>query len=162
ENADGRGIDLVPGRAGPRVSKTVGELDWSGRVLWRFGAQAPGSLAQQHHDWARLPNGNTLVLSNLRHAVAGFRQPEVLDDVAYEVDAGGAIVWRWIASEHLEEFGFSPTALALIRGSDNADFLHVNNLKPLGPNRWLDAGDKRFAPDNLILDSRNANVIAII
>ena len=162
ENADGRGVDLVPGRAGPRVSKTVGELDWNGQVRWRFGPQAPGGLAQQHHDWARLPDGNTLVLANLRHAVAGFKQPEVLDDVAYEVDGAGAIVWRWIASEHLEEFGFGPAALALIRGSDNADFLHVNNLKPLGLNRWFDAGDKRFAPDNLILDSRNANVIAIV
>src|SRR5205814_600532 len=52
ENADGRGIDLVPGRAGPRVSKTVGELDGSGRGLWRFGAQAPRSLAQTHEDRA--------------------------------------------------------------------------------------------------------------
>jgi len=162
ENGDGRGIDLVPGRAGPRVSKTVGELDWAGNVRWRFGPQAPGGLAQQHHDWARLPNGNTLVLANLRHAVPGFRQPEVLDDVAYEVDASGAIVWRWVASEHLEEFGFSPATLALIRAADSADFLHVNDLKPLGPNHWFDAGDQRFAPDNLILDSRNANVIAIV
>lgn len=28
--------------------------------------------------------------------------------------------------------------------------------------RWFDAGDKRFAPDNIIIDSRNANFIAII
>ena len=162
ENATGRGIDLVPGRAGPQVSKTIGELDWDGQVRWRFGAQAPGGLAQQHHDWARLPNGHTLVLANLRHAVAGFRQPEVLDDVFYEVDAAGAIVWHWTASEHLEELGFTPAQLALIRESDNADYLHVNNLKPVGPNHWFDAGDKRFAPDNLLFDSRNANVIAII
>jgi hypothetical protein len=162
ENAAGRGVDLVPGRAGPRISKTVGELDWDGQVRWRFGPQAPGGLAQQHHDWARLPNGHTLVLANLRHAVPGFRQPELLDDVAYEVDADGAIVWRWVASEHLDELGFTPAELKLIRESDNADYLHVNNLKPVGPNHWFDAGDKRFAPDNLIFDSRNANVIAIV
>ncbi|HEY8977578.1 MAG TPA: aryl-sulfate sulfotransferase [Burkholderiaceae bacterium] len=162
ENSDGRGVDLVPGRAGPRVSKTVGELDWNGQLKWQFGPKAPGGLAQQHHDWARLPNGNTLVLANLRHPVPGFKQPEVLDDVAYEVDASGAIVWRWVASEHLEEFGFSAATLALIRASDNADYLHLNNLKPVGPNHWFDAGDKRFAPDNLILHSRNANVIAIV
>jgi len=162
ENAEGRGVDLVPGRAGPRISKTVGELDWDGQVRWRFGPQAPGGLAQQHHDWARLPNGNTLVLANLRHAVPGFRLPELLDDVAYEVDAGGAIVWRWVASEHLDELGFTPAELKLIRESDNADYLHVNDLKPVGPNHWFDAGDTRFAPDNLIFDSRNANVIAIV
>ncbi len=162
ENAAGRGVDLVPGRVGPQVSKTIGELDWDGRVLWRFGAQAPGGLAQQHHDWARLPDGHTLVLANLRHAVAGFKQPEILDDVAYEVDAAGAITWRWVASEHLEELGFTPAQLALVRGSDNADVLHINDLKPLGPNHWFDAGDARFAPDNLIWCSRNANVIAIV
>ena len=162
ENASGRGVDLVPGRVGPQVSKTIGELDWDGQVRWRFGAQAPGGLAQQHHDWARLPNGHTLVLANLRHAVAGFKQSEVLDDVAYEVDEAGAIAWRWVASEHLDELGFTPAQLALIRGSDNADFLHVNDLKPLGPNHWFDAGDTRFAPDNLIWCSRNANVIAIV
>ena len=162
ENSEGKGVDLVPGRAGPRVSKAIGELDWDSQVRWRFGAQAPGGLAQQHHDMARLPNGNTLVLANLRHAVPGFRQAEVLDDVAYEVDPAGAIVWRWVASEHLEELGFGAAALALIRASDNPDFLHLNDLKPLGPNHWFDAGDTRFAPDNLILDSRNANVIAIV
>ncbi len=32
----------------------------------------------------------------------------------------------------------------------------------VGPNKWFDAGDKRFNPDNLLLDSRNANFIAII
>ena len=162
ENAVGRGVDLVPGRVGPQVSKTIAELDWDGQVRWRFSDQAPGGLAQQHHDWARLPNGHTLVLANLRHAVAGFRQPEVLDDVAYEVDGAGAITWRWTASEHLEELGFTPAQLALVRNSDNADFLHINDLKPLGPNHWFDAGDARFAPDNLIWCSRNANVIAIV
>ena len=162
ENTAGRGVDLVPGRVGPQISKTIGELDWDGQVRWRFGDQAPSGLAQQHHDWARLPNGHTLVLANLRHAVAGFRQPEILDDVAYEVDAAGAIAWRWVASEHLDELGFTAAQLALIRGSDNADVLHINDLKPLGPNHWFDAGDTRFAPDNLIWCSRNANVIAIV
>jgi hypothetical protein len=32
----------------------------------------------------------------------------------------------------------------------------------VGPNKWFDAGDKRFNPDNLLFDSRNANFIAII
>ena len=162
ENAAGRGVDLVPGRVGPQVAKTIGELDWDGQVRWRFGAQAPDGLAQQHHDWARLPNGHTLVLANLRHPAPGFRQAEVLDDVAYEVDGDGAIVWRWVASEHLDELGFTPAQLALIRGADNADVLHINDLKPVGPNHWFDAGDTRFAPDNLIFCSRNANVIAIV
>jgi hypothetical protein len=32
----------------------------------------------------------------------------------------------------------------------------------LGPNRWFDQGDKRFHPDNIILDSREAGLLAIV
>ena len=32
----------------------------------------------------------------------------------------------------------------------------------LGVNRWFTAGDKRFDPDNVVIDSRNANFTAII
>ena len=160
ETEGGRGVDLVPGRVAAQVSRTIAELDWQGRAVWQFGAKAPDGLARQHHDWARLPNGNTLVLANLTHDAAGFRKP-VLDDVVYEVDPAGAITWRWVAADHLAEL-FTPAQLALIHDADSADYLHVNNLKPVGPNHWFDAGDARFAPDNLIFDSRNANVIAII
>ena len=160
ETEGGRGVDLVPGRVAAQVSKTIAELDWQGHAVWQFGAKAPEGLARQHHDWARLPNGNTLVLANLTHEAAGFGKP-VLDDVVYEVDPAGAITWRWVAADHLSEL-FTPAQLALIHDADSADYLHVNNLKPVGPNHWFDAGDARFAPDNLIFDSRNANVIAII
>ncbi|MGZ5818810.1 MAG: aryl-sulfate sulfotransferase, partial [Burkholderiaceae bacterium] len=160
--AKGAGVDLVPGRVGDQVSKTVGELDWNGKVVWRFGDKAPGGLALQHHDWARLPNGNRIILSNLAHSVDGFKQPRVLDDVVYEVDGAGEIVWKWVASDHLEEFGFTQAQLKLVREADTADYLHINNLKVIGPNRWFDAGDKRFDPDNLIFCSRNANFTAII
>lgn len=159
---DGKGTDLVPGQVTTRISQTIGELDWNGDTVWQFGAKAPDGLARQHHDWARLGNGNTLVLSNLLHAVKGFKQPRLLDDVIYEVNPAGEIVWRWVASEHLEEFGFTPAQLKLVRASDSADYLHVNNLKVVGANRWFAAGDQRFAPDNLLIDSRNANFIAII
>jgi len=161
ETDSGRGVDLVPGRVAGQVSKTIAELDWDGKPVWQFGPKAPDGLARQHHDWGRLPNGNTLVLANLTHEAPGFKRP-VLDDVVYEVDPAGAIVWRWVAAEHLDELGFTPAELALIHDADTADYLHVNNLKAVGPNRWFDAGDTRFAPDNLIFDSRNANVIAII
>ena len=42
------------------------------------------------------------------------------------------------------------------------DWLHINSLSVLGPNRWFDAGDSRFHPDNLIWDAREANIIAIV
>ncbi|MYM38149.1 arylsulfotransferase family protein [Duganella qianjiadongensis] len=167
-------------------NQSIGELDWQGRVVWQWGsagaaqdayaapvegksAQVPGGSAKQHHDWRRLANGNTLVLANLLHPVSGFTAPQVLDDVVYEVTPQGQIVWQWVAAEHLQEFGFSPASLKLVQGGHSPrgkaapyDFLHVNNLSVLGPNRWFDAGDQRFHPDNLMIDAREANFIAII
>jgi len=162
ETAAGRGTDLIPGRAAGQVAKTIGELDWDGKVVWQFGEKAPGGLARQHHDWARLPNGNTVVLANLTHAIPGFKLPQLFDDVVYEVNPKGDIVWTWIAADHIEEFGFTPEQLQLVHETDEPDYLHVNNLKVIGPNHWYAAVDKRFHPDNLIFDARNANFIAII
>ncbi|MFJ4142416.1 aryl-sulfate sulfotransferase [Pseudomonas sp. NPDC089734] len=151
------------GSAGNGLSnQSVGELDWNGQVVWQWGDKAPGGAAQQHHDLRRLSNGNTLVLANQVHKVAGFKVPEVIDDVIYEVSPSGEVKWKWLASEHLKEFGFSTEQLKLVHASENPDYLHLNNLSPVGPNKWFDAGDKRFHPDNLLVDSRNANFIAII
>ncbi|WP_442756144.1 aryl-sulfate sulfotransferase [Methylocystis sp. JAN1] len=162
ETAEGKGADLVPGRTQTRIRKIVGEVDWNGERVWAFGENAPGGRAYQHHDIARLPNGDTLVLSNISYPLPGFAAPQVLDDVAYEVNPEGDIVWTWAASDHLDEVGFTPDELKLVKATKNGDYLHVNNLKPLGPNHWFDEGDQRFAPDNLIFDSRSANFIAII
>ena len=162
ETEQGKGTDLVPGRAQTRIRKSVGEVDWDGRKQWEFGAGAPGGSAQQHHDIARLPNGNTLVLANIAYPLPGFAAPQALDDVAYEVNPEGDIVWTWAASDHIDEIGFTSEEFKLVKASKSADYLHVNNLKPIGPNRWFDEGDQRFSPDNLIFDSRTANFIAVI
>ncbi|CAN2536196.1 hypothetical+protein [Methylocapsa aurea] len=162
ESAEGRGTDLTPGRNQTRIRKTVGEVDWDGKPVWSFGSEAPGGVARQHHDIARLPNGHTLLLANISYPLPGFAAPQVLDDVAYEVNPDGEIVWTWAASDHLDEIGFTADESKLLKASKNPDYLHVNDLKPVGPNHWYDEGDARFAPDNLIFDSRNANFIAIV
>jgi hypothetical protein len=159
--ADVSGTDLVPGAQG-RPAQTIGELDWDGKTVWAFGDKAPGKIAYQHHDWDRLPDGNTLVLVNVVHPIAGFKQPRLLDDAVYEVNTAGEVVWRWIAGDHLDEFGFTPGQLEVIRNADTADYLHLNSMKRLGPNHWFDGGDRRFDPDNVIISSRNANLVAII
>lgn len=143
-------------------NKSIGELDWNGTVVWQWGTNAPGGAAQQHHDWARLPNGNTLVLSVLVHPLPGFTLPKLVDEAIYEVTPKGDIVWRWIAGEHLDEFGWTPQELALVRATKRINYLTFNDMKPVGPNHWFDAGDARFSPDNIIVGSRNANFVAII
>ncbi len=67
------------------ANQALGELDWDGKEVWRWGDQAPGGAAHQHHDQRRLANGNTLLLANKVHAVKGFAVPRVIDDVIYEV-----------------------------------------------------------------------------
>jgi hypothetical protein len=94
------------------------------------------------------------------------------DDQLIEVAADGKVLWRWTASEHIDEFGFDAAARAAIRAGAGAgagpatergfDWLHINSATYVGPNRWFDAGDTRFAPENVIISSRQASFIAII
>ncbi|MDT8406084.1 MAG: hypothetical protein RQ715_02430 [Methylococcales bacterium] len=79
----GEGTELLPGLASRRVAKTVGELDWDGNVVWRFGDQAPGGAALQHHDWARLGNGNTFI-------------DEGQHGRLFQVTPSGDIVWEYV------------------------------------------------------------------
>jgi Arylsulfotransferase (ASST) len=153
---------VIPGMPRLFKNKTIGELDWNGNIVWQWGETAPGGAAQQHHDWARLPNGNTLVLSVLNHQIPGFTLPQQLDDVIYEVTPKGDIAWKWTAGDHLDEFGFTPEALALVRTSELPDYLHANAMSSLGPNHWFRDGDARFNPDNIMLSSREANFTIII
>ncbi len=172
----------TPGSLG---KQTIGEVDWEGKLIWQWaGVKLQGGYGdsvatvasgtdtgvRQHHDWRRLPNGNTVLLVNaIRPAPAGFKAEKLLDDGIYEVNAQGDVVWSWFALEHLQEFGFDEAALALIRQGltrNDArlpfDYLHFNNMSVVGPNKWFDAGDARFHPDNLIVCAREANFTAII
>jgi hypothetical protein len=95
-------------------------------------------------------------------------------DVILEVGAGGNILWEWHASDHFDEFGFDEAAKRALQtvqvpmpeifggGADVSDWLHMNCISCLGPNKWWDAGDNRFNPENIIADSRQANVQWII
>jgi hypothetical protein len=143
-------------------NKTIGELDWDGAVVWQWGSEAPGGAARQHHDLHRLRNGDTLILANFIHPVPGFSLPTITDDTIYQVSPRGEIVWKWVASEHLEEFGFTSQALQLVKATKNPDFLHINAMTPIGPNKWFTQGDRRFDPQNVLISSRNANFVAII
>ncbi len=42
------------------------------------------------------------------------------------------------------------------------DWMHINSMSALGPNKWYDAGDERFHPDNIIMDGRETNIIFIV
>ncbi|WP_321937452.1 aryl-sulfate sulfotransferase [Paraburkholderia sp. J8-2] len=156
------GTGLVPGLPAGFRNKTFGLVDWNNKPLWKWGENAPGGAARQHHDWERLENGHMLLLTNVGRKIPGFGDRPMLDDVIREVDKDGNIVWSWSATDHLNEFGFTPEELELIKKKAAVDFLHTNDLRVLGPNRWAEAGDSRFAPDNILISSRDANFTVII
>ena len=156
------GTGLMPGLPAALRNKTIGVVDWNDKVLWEWGAEAPGGAARQHHDWQRLSNGDTAVLVNIGRVIPEFGQRQMLDDAIYEVNPKGTIVWTWVLGDHLNEFGFSPAELALIYQSKDPDYFHTNSMFVLGANRWAEGGDKRFAPGNILINSRNGNVAVVI
>jgi len=91
------------------------------------------------------------------------------DDRLIEISSSGDIGWEWVASDHIDELGFAADARQAIKsaGSFNAargsfDWLHINSATFVGPNRWFDQGDRRFAPNNVIISSREASLLAIV
>jgi hypothetical protein len=159
---------LDDSRGGIFTNRTVGELDWNGNKVWEWGEQAPGGAARQNHDWARLNNGNTLLLVAIPHAVPGLGPKVIGDQAIYEVNPAGTIVWKWVAGDHLREFGFPPAGMAYLRERVKRNppepygYLEINDMQVLGPNHWFDAGDARFDPDNIMIDSRKGNVVLIL
>jgi hypothetical protein len=94
----------------------------------------------------------------------------LLDDTIIEVTWDGEIVWEWVCSEHFQEFGFSEEAKNVMArnpgmidaGGGMGDWMHLNSVSKLGPNKFFDSGDKRFHPENIIWSGRETNIMAII
>lgn len=107
-------------------------------------------------------------------------------DKFVEVDVnsqGTNVLWEWHSHEHFEAsggdlgYGFDAVAKEAIKTiqvgfgnpelGNRTDWLHINDVNYLGPNRWcpspeLSSCDPRFHPDNVIFCTREANFIAII
>jgi hypothetical protein len=120
----------------------------------------------------------TLVLTHTNHVQPKVAPDAMLeDDRIIEVTWDGKIVWEWVASDHIEEFHFDQDARKAIASGSGAnagngtgrgggrgsfDWMHVNSATYVGPNRWYDQGDQRFAPNNVIISSRQASFLAIV
>lgn len=147
--------------------------------------EAPRYMARQNHDFQRegsstgyyapsaeplVEDGNTLLLVGEDVYNPNISSKTLLDSKIIEVTWDGEIVWEWRANEHFDELGFDEIAknvLYRLPSDDLANggqgfWLAINNFNTLGPNKWYDAGDDRFHPDNIIWDARNANIMAII
>jgi hypothetical protein len=168
--------------------KVLWRFDHSEEITVREGQAQDGKMiwsARQHHDWQRedfpagyyapgvtpaTEGGSTLILTHTNRV-----QPKVApgvmleDDRLLEVSPEGKITWEWIVSDHVDDFHFDSNARKAIstgpggnaaRGS--FDWAHINSATYVGPNHWYDEGDKRFAPNHIIISSREASFIAIV
>jgi hypothetical protein len=156
------------------------QRDFEGNLIWRFDrteqiTTSDGKSiwsARQHHDWQRedfpagyyspefkpsIEGSSTLILTHTNRARPNVASAELEDDRLIEVSPKGEILWEWVASDHIDELGFSADARSAIKaapGVNNTrasfDWLHINSATYLGPNYWFDEGDKRFAPNNVI------------
>ncbi len=147
--------------------------------------EEPQWMARQHHDYQREGNpvgyyapgmepltdrGNTLILAHKNVTNPRICDKPLLDDAIIEVDWEGDVVWEWVCSDHFEELGFREDAKNVLFRNPNwrpvgggmGDWMHINSMSLLGPNRFFDAGDARFHPDNIIWCARETNITAII
>ena len=168
------------------------QQDFDGKVIWQFSHNEQiktreGSTiwsARQHHDWQResLPAGyyspesapvvegtSTLILTHTNRMQPKVADVMLEDDRLVEVSWKGDVLWEWVASDHIDELGFAPDARKAIKAAQSFnkargsfDWLHINSAHYVGPNRWFDQGDMRFAPNNVIISSREASLLAIV
>ena len=180
-----------PKEFGYQDQRDIVQLDWDGNVVWKFDkydyiedpGEEPRWMARQHHDYQREGNpvgyyvpgmdplvdkGNTLIVCHKGLKNPNITDKPLLDDTIIEVTWDGEIVWEWICSDHFDEMGFSEAAKNILarnptmKPHGEGDWMHINSMSLLGPNKWHDAGDERFHPENIIWDGRQTNIIAII
>ena len=143
-------------------------------------------VARQHHDFQIEGNpvgypvpgqestndfSKMLVLTHNNVSKPKISPQLLLEDRLIEVDREGTVLWEWNMLDHFNEFGFTEAQKNVMFRDPNTQeagaegeggIFHVNCASYVGPNHWYDEGDKRFAPDNIIMDSREANMLWIL
>jgi hypothetical protein len=132
------------------------EVDGDSSVVWQF---TPPAGAVIHHDWDRLPNGNTLVLCRQAINEPAISDQEIQDDFILEVAPDGSVVWEWHLKDHFVELGFSQDRIDLIH-ERGGDWSHATAISPIPDD--TSHTDPRFSPGNVILTLRHQNTIAVI
>lgn len=127
----------------------IQELDWDGTVVWEYADPL------LHHDFCRMPNGNTMVLAwetipsdmvpRVQGGLPGTEHNDgIWSDVFREVTPDKRTVWEWHTFEHLD--------------------VATDAIGPLYQRQeWTHANTCEVLPDgNLLTSYRYLNTIAII
>lgn len=127
----------------------IQEIAWDGEVLWEYRDD------NQHHDFRRCENGNTIYLgyellppkaaSRVKGGLPGSESENgIYGDYIREVNQKGETVWEWHAHENMEIEKY-PNAPSAPRNQ----WAHPNSIQPLGN-------------DEILVSWRHNNLIAAI
>ncbi len=114
----------------PAKGGRILEIDWDGSVVWEHVDHA------QHHDFRRLPSGNTIYLAwrllkddeidRVKGGIPGTEHSDgIYGDVIREVTPDGDIVWEWDAVRD-----FDSTQVPLSPGMHREEYAHANTVSP--------------------------------
>jgi len=107
------------------------EIDWKGNVVWRYHDP------YMHHDFKRLPNGNTMILrwvktpdsiaKKIKGGILGTEREGVIWSDSYqEITPDGKVVWEWLGYEHLD-----PETDAICPLCPRVEWTHINTCSLL-------------------------------
>lgn len=171
-------LDKINKNPGEGLPKEADGSTWISRSHHDY--QIEGSSTGYYAPGAKIKlDGKMLILahsSSVNPKIA--KDFQLQDDRIVIVDKKGKIIFDWKASEHVDEFKNlldNPDVKRRLNNTEGEfgkpregleyngfDWFHINCASWLGPNKWYDAGDKRFHPDNIIADSRETSHMFII
>ena len=177
----------IMGQYGSRKKAISHQLDFNGNVVWKYeGAFASHDIQREGNPVGyyapgmepKIRGGKTLINAQLGKK-GDLNRPDIMTaapiqgNYAIEVGWDGKILWQWEISDHFDELGLSQAAKEAIKeyykqsrfyreGTiKSIDWAHINTMSWVGPNKWYDAGDERFHPENILWASRHNSIIAI-
>ena len=129
------------------------ELDWNSKLVWKAKLRA-------HHDFARLSNGNTLVVSRRPLPNPWTNSGRLTCDILVELTPGNKVVWEWKVEEHAKEIA-RHVPLQIPPSTLFSDWPHINTIEVL-PGGPAAKKDQRFKTGNLLFCGRHIDTIGVI
>ena len=150
----------------------IQEIDWDGNVVWEYKLMNDNQV--QHHCFARMTNGNTLVMATERKSIDEFidmgRDPQKIPvtgpgfggnfqndfwvDFIREVNPAGETVWEWHVWDHIGtgpyQFDINYTLPDVRNSSGIFDWTHFNAVEYIPET------------DQVLLNSRNFSEFYIV
>jgi len=152
----------------------VEEYDWDGNLVWQYNYAS--SSVMQHHDAAKLPNGNILTIAweskSQTEALNEGRNPSYVSasglwpDHIIEIDSSSSsIIWEWHIWDHLiQDYDSTRENFGVI--SDHDELIDINFVKQGNPTNtdWTHTNsiDYDSVFDQILLSVHGFNEIWVI